>query len=148
PELVGLLFFLLERLSTRDTYTESPRIGLPVDEFDCSRKLAHMILFPHDDRMVAFVGEDAYVRWMDDQNIGVKSHDEGLRILSMVDASLARLHLTANTAKSCVLTLRQARRHFHLDLNAALDAAESLPHASARDRRRLSKRMRQIWRMA
>ena len=39
--IVGLLFFLLERLSIRAAYSESPRVGLPVDEFDCSRKLAH-----------------------------------------------------------------------------------------------------------
>lgn len=34
--LVGLLFFMLERLSIRDAFNESPRIGLPVDDFDCS----------------------------------------------------------------------------------------------------------------
>lgn len=35
--MLGLLRFLLERLAIRDSYNESPRIGLPVDEFDCSR---------------------------------------------------------------------------------------------------------------
>src|SRR5262249_19337274 len=73
PAMVGLLFFLLERLSVREAFSDSPRIGLPVDEFECSRKLAHVVLFAHDDRIVARVGEDAYVRWMDDQNIGVRS---------------------------------------------------------------------------
>jgi hypothetical protein len=38
-----------------------------------SRTLAHMILFPHDDRMVKLVGENAYIKWMDDQYIGVQS---------------------------------------------------------------------------
>jgi hypothetical protein len=46
PETVGLLFFLIEKLAIRREYTDSPRIGLPVDEFDCSRKLAHIFLFP------------------------------------------------------------------------------------------------------
>lgn len=59
PKIIGLLFFLLERLSIRDQYTQSPRIGLPVDEFDCSRNLAHMVLFPHDNRLVEIVGEHA-----------------------------------------------------------------------------------------
>jgi hypothetical protein len=45
PSTVGLLFFLIERLSIRREHTESPRIGLPVDQFDCSRKLAHLLLF-------------------------------------------------------------------------------------------------------
>ena len=70
PRMLGLLFFLLERLSIRQDYAGSHGISLPVDEFDCSRTLAHMTLFSHDDTMVGLVGEDNYVRWMDDQNLG------------------------------------------------------------------------------
>jgi hypothetical protein len=132
--VIGMLFFILERLSVREAYTESPRIGLPVDEFDCSRKLAHMVLFPHDDRMVAYVGEDAYVRWMDDQNIGVSSRAQALKALSETSKSLARLHLTPNAAKSKVLSLPEARRHFHLDINRMLDKAEKMPHRTRRER--------------
>ena len=73
PRMLGLLFFLLERLSIRQDYASSDAISLPVDEFDCSRTLAHMTLFTHDDAMVELVGEDNYVRWMDDQNFGVAS---------------------------------------------------------------------------
>ena len=126
--LAGLMFFLLERLSLRDSYTGSPRIGLPVDEFDCSRRLAHMVLFPHDQRMVERYGEDAYVRWMDDQNIGVQSNAEGLRALSAVQDSLRKLQLTVNPAKSRVLSLGEAHRHFHLDINKLLDEVDDLTH--------------------
>ena len=97
--MVGLLFFILERLSIRDAYGESPRIGLPVDEFDCSRKLAHIFLYPHDDRMTTTVGDDAYIRWMDDQTIGVSSRAAGLKVLSHLGKSLARLHLTPMQVK-------------------------------------------------
>src|SRR5688500_16295737 len=45
---------------------------------------AHMVLFPPDDAMVQWVGEARYVRWMDDQNMAVKSRAEGLRVLSEV----------------------------------------------------------------
>ncbi len=148
PDIVGLLFFILERLSVREAYTESPRIGLPVDEFDCSRKLAHMILFPHDDRIVAKVGEDAYVRWMDDQNIGAKSKAEALTILAEADRSLRRLHLTANASKSRVLTLKEARRHFHLDLNRKLDKIERLSCNTSSKRRKCARAVRQVWREA
>lgn len=82
PQLVNLLFLLLERLCVRGSLGECPRIGLPVDQFDCSRKLAHVVLFPHDDRMVKAAGEDAFVRYMDDQNFGASSRAEGLRILA------------------------------------------------------------------
>lgn len=73
PRMVGILFFLLERLAIRHPYGDSPRIGLPVDEFDCSRTLAHVVLFSHDTRITRLVGPGRYVRWMDDQTIGVDS---------------------------------------------------------------------------
>ncbi len=146
--MVGLLFFLLERLSIRDAFNESPRIGLPVDEFDCSRKLAHIFLFSHDDRMVREVGEDAYVRWMDDQNIGVPSRAVGLKVLAKLGESLGRLHLTPNAGKSRLLTLSEARRHFHLDINDKLDKADRLPGRTSLERKRLGKEIRKIWRKA
>ena len=80
--LIGLLFFLLERLTIRADFSDSPRIGLPVDEFECSRTIANLVLFPHDRAMVELVGKNAYVRWMDDQAIGVNSRSEGLKIVA------------------------------------------------------------------
>ena len=147
PRMLGLLFFLLERLSIRQDYASSHGISLPVDEFDCSRTLAHMTLFSHDDTMVGLVGEDNYVRWMDDQNLGVLSKAVGLRALSEVGKSLARLHLSPNSKKSRILTLSEARRHFHLDLNGMLDRAEAAAKAAKTRRQRLSlsRQLRQIW---
>jgi hypothetical protein len=147
PRMVGLLFFLLERLSIRQDYESSHGISLPVDEFDCSRTLAHLTLFSHDDKMVRLVGEDNYVRWMDDQNLGVASKATGLKVLSEVGKSLAGLHLSPNTKKSQILTLRDARRHFHLDLNDRLDHAEAAMKAATTRRQRqvLSGQLRGIW---
>lgn len=144
--LLGLLFFILERLSIRDAFNESPRIGLPVDEFDCSRTLAHMVLFPHDNRMVEYVEEGAYVRWMDDQNFGVSSYAEGLNILKQCGTSLARLHLTPNAAKSRIMRLDEASRHFHLDVNAEIDAVEKMPKETALQRRAIRRALGQVWR--
>lgn len=146
--MTGLLFFLLERLSVRQDYAGSHGISLPVDEFDCSRTLAHLVLFPHDERMVSAVGEEAYVRWMDDQNLGVRTRAEGLRVLGEVGRSLARSHLTPNPKKSKILALTQARRHFHLDLNALLDDAEKVleEKKGIRYRRRKVQRIcNQVW---
>jgi hypothetical protein len=147
PRMLGLLFFLLERLSIRHDYTGSHGIGLPVDEFDCSRTLAHLSLFGHDDAMVALVGKDNYTRWMDDQNFGVGSRADGLRTLSEVGKSLARLHLSPNTKKSRILTLAGARRHFHLDLNDMLEKAEAAAKATKtrKQRQALSSQIRKIW---
>jgi hypothetical protein len=147
PRMVGLLFFLLERLSIKQDYASSHAISLPVDEFDCSRTLAHMTLFTHDDSMVALVGEDNYVRWMDDQNFGVPSKSDGLRVLSEVGKSLAKLHLSPNAKKSRILSLSEARRHFHLDLNQLLDGAELAAKTVTTTRHRvaLARSLRQIW---
>lgn len=148
PKLIGLLFFLLERLSPRESYTPGQRIGLPVDQCDCSRNLAHMMLFPHDERMVDLVGEDAYVRWMDDQNIGVASRAEGLRVLGAVGESLGRLHLTPNSSKSKILTLAAAKLHFHFRTNALLDGVDKMPFHTRAQRIALRKRLIIAWRVA
>jgi hypothetical protein len=145
--MVGLLFFLLERLSICQDYSSSHGISLPVDEFDCSRTLAHLTLFSHDDAMVRAVGEDNYVRWMDDQNFGVPSRAVGLRILSQVGTSLAKLHLSPNTRKSQILTLAEARRHFHLDLNFLLDKADEAAKKAVNNhlRTKLAVQVRKVW---
>ncbi len=149
---VGLLTFLLERLSIRQEYAGSHGISLPVDEFDCSRTLAHIVLFHHDDEMVRLVGEENYVRWMDDQNMGVASRAAGLELLANVGRSLARLHLTPNGQKSRILKLSEARRHFHLDLNALLDfadaAAKNLGKKDGTTKLSLRRNVSSIWKKA
>ena len=123
----GLLQVLLERLMFRDPFTAHPRVGIPVDEFDCSRCLAHVVLFPHDDRMVKTVGgEERYVRWMDDQAFGVESEAEGLEVLSEVNISLRRLHLAPNAEKTKILSLPQVRRWYHFTTNKRLDELQVL----------------------
>ena len=110
-----------------------------------------MVLFPHDDAMVRLVGEDRYVRWMDDQNMAVKTKAEGLNVLKEVGRSLARLHLTPNSQKSNVLSLEAARRHYHLDLNRMLDVAETLSRkatSSKTARIRFQRKVRAIWKAA
>ena len=145
--LVGLLFFILERLSIRDAFNESPRIGLPVDEFDCSRTLAHLVLFPHDDRMTKLVGEGRYIRWMDDQNFGAADYAEGLNILKGCGESLARLHLTPNAAKSRILSLAEANMHFHFDANAALDLIGKMPRSNHAEQRAVRVALGNAWRV-
>jgi len=148
PRMVGLLFFLLERLSLRDPYSDSRRIGLPVDEFDCSRQLAHLLLFSHDDRITARFGEDAYVRWMDDQHVGVASKAEGLEALATIGHSLARINLTANAGKSRILSITEAKRHFHLDINDTLDNLEGMQRTTTRERKDFASAVNQAWRDA
>src|SRR6266704_2891960 len=146
--LIGLLFFLLERLAIRADYSDSPRIGLPVDEFECSRTIAYLVLFPHDRTMAYLVGKHAYVRWMDDQAIGANSRSEGLRIVAAMGTSLANLYLTPNAKKTKVLSLKKAKLHFHLQANAQLDALEQMIATHVKPRRRLVRQLAKDWRLA
>jgi hypothetical protein len=148
PRLISLLFLILESLSLREAFTPVQRLGLPVDSCDCSRVLAHMILFPHDERIVEQVGEDSYVRWMDDQNIGVATRADGLRVLGTICDSLRRLHLTPNAGKSKILSLSEAKRHFHFTANALLDKIEDLPHGKRSERLVLRKAVNATWKNA
>jgi hypothetical protein len=110
-----------------------------------------MVLFPHDDAMVRVVGENHYVRWMDDQNMAVRTRAEGLNVLKEVGRSLARLHLTPNSQKSDVLSLKAARRHYHLDLNRMLDDAEALSRKAASSKTatiRFQRKVKAIWKAA
>jgi len=148
PRMVLLLFSLLENLSIREEFTPVQRIGLPVDPCDCSRNLAHMILFPHDNRMTNYVGEDAYVRWMDDQNIGADSYAHGLRILATVGDSLRRLHLIANAGKSKILSLSDAKIHFHFDANQRLDQLDQMPCGTAAEKKTAEPMFLEAWNAA
>lgn len=142
--MVSLLFMLLERLGLRGGLKESPRIGLPVDEFDCSRKLAHMVLYPHDGHMARLVGEERYIRWMDDQVFGADSREEALGILAAVCESLGNLQLTPNAGKSYILSISEAKRHYHLRANALLDEAEELVK-DGKSRSAIGAKLRKCW---
>src|SRR5207253_1399038 len=85
---------------------------------------------------------------MDDQNIGVQSRADGLRVLAEVGRSLARLHLTANVTKSKILTLAQARRQFHLDINQMLDDADQRAKLLPKGRVTFTKLVRSTWQKA
>jgi hypothetical protein len=117
----GLLGRLLEALRPQAGHSPNPRVGLAQDEFDCSRELAHVFLFEHDRRMVEVVGEDKYVRWMDDQNIGTPSTADARRTVNLLTRSLGQQRLTINAGKTRFLTPPQVVDHFQLVANESLD---------------------------
>lgn len=117
---VGLLGRLLEAFRPESGHSPSPRVGLPVDETDCSRELAHIFLFEHDRRIVNEFGEMNFVRWMDDQNVGVRSRSEGRRVINLMNRSLNQQRLTLNSGKTTFLTPGEVATHFQLDANEAL----------------------------
>lgn len=119
---IGLLGRILEAFKPPAGHSPNPRIGIPVDEYDCSRELAHLFLFEHDRRIVAKVGEQNFARWMDDQNVGARSTTEARRLVHLLTSSLASQRLTLNAGKTQFLGPKEVRVTFQLDANAALDA--------------------------
>ena len=83
---------------------------------------------------------------MNDQSFGVATRAEGLRALNFAGRSLVTLHLTPNAGKSQVLSLAEARRTFHLDINRLLDEADALPVQTSRQRMVVRSKLRLILR--
>jgi hypothetical protein len=122
---VALLGKLIEVLKPTAGHSPNPRVGLPVDELDCSRQLAHIFLFEHDQNVLMALGaaaEDRYVRWMDDQNIGALSLTDARRIVNHLTRSLQKQRLTLNAGKTKFLTPDMVITEFHLDANEELSA--------------------------
>lgn len=116
-EAVGLLGKLLEAFRPWTGHSRSPMLGLPVDEFDCSRQLAHIFLFEHDKRIADKFGENNYVRWIDDQNIGVNNLSEARSVINHFTRSLSQQRLTINSGKTRFLKPEDVVLHFQLDAN-------------------------------
>lgn len=125
---MGLLGRLLEAFKPSAGHSPNPRVGLPVDELDCSRELAHLFLFEHDSRITAEFGEPNYVRWLDDQNLGVRSLTEARRAVNALTRSLSSQRLTLNSGKTKFLGPADVVQHFQLDANQAIDDWERAFH--------------------
>ena len=128
-------------------HSPNPRIGIPVDEFDCSRQLAHVFLFEHDRRMAKQFGDTNYVRWMDDHSIGARSLSDARRVVNRLTRSLSEQRLTLNASKTRFLDPGEVVEFFQLDANKALNDwqevyGKNLPEKLTEAR----KELRQIWR--
>lgn len=139
---VALLGRLLERFKPASGHSPNPKIGIPVDDLDCSRQLAHVFLFEHDHRIVTKFGEDNYVRWMDDQSVGVRGDTEARLAVNLLTRSLAEQRLTLNAGKTKFLLPEEVAVEFHLRTNDLLD--EFRKHRQ--DGREVSEtEIRQVW---
>lgn len=122
---IGLLGKILEVFKPLAGHSPNPRIGIPVDELNCSRELAHIFLFEHDRRICDEFGEDNYVRWMDDQNIGLTSETDARKIVNFITKSLSQQRLTLNSGKTKFLSPEKAAIYFQLEANKLIDEWES-----------------------
>lgn len=126
---LALLGRLLERFKPASGHSPNPKIGIPVDDLDCSRQIAHSLLFEHDHRIAEQFGEDNYVRWMDDQSVGVRGDTEARRAVNILTRSLAEQRLTLNAGKTKFLSPEEVAVEFHLQTNERLDELKRLRDA-------------------
>ena len=142
---VALLGRLLEILKPEAGHSPNPRVGLPVDELDCSRQLAHVFLFEHDRRVAKEVRKNNYVRWMDDMNIGVSSETEARKVVNLLTRSLCEQRLTLNAGKTRFLTEEDVIKHFHLEANERLTQWEEKWNRRNIKYREASRELIEIW---
>ena len=102
-DVVRLLDHMLRQFAPLTDYRRSAVVGLPQDNFNCSRILAHTFLKPLDDEFQAEGENNRFSRWVDDIVIGTDSKEEALRIVNRAQTSLEKLGLYPNTAKTRII---------------------------------------------
>jgi len=120
-KLLQLLFYLLHTMVSRPDYSIDHDNGLPQENHDASRMLAHFFLEPIDKDFEDFGREERYIRWVDDFRIAVTSEIEGRKCIQKLQLSLEKRGLFLNTAKSKILSREQAKSELFLDENAYLE---------------------------
>lgn len=101
-QVINLLFIILEAMVPRPDYAGNRQTGLPQEEHDSSRVLAHAFLRPVDLAFTSEIRDGRYTRWVDDFVIRVTSVPEGRKVLHKLQCSLEAQGLYPNTGKSCI----------------------------------------------
>jgi Reverse transcriptase (RNA-dependent DNA polymerase) len=123
-KVTGLLLKILETLKPNLAHTVNPGIGIPVDDLECSRQLAHIFLYEHDQKVSSNFGIENYVRWMDDQSFGAEDKNRARKIVSFLTRSLSSQRLTLNAGKTKFLTPTEVAKEFHLETNDEITSWE------------------------
>jgi len=119
--LINLLFFILESMTWRPAYSENRHVGLPQENYDASRILAHAFLQPVDMRFQSEIEGGRYARWVDDFVIAVPNPQEGRSVLRRLEQALEDRGLFPNSAKSKVVKAQDFVESLYPEWNAFLD---------------------------
>lgn len=118
--LLDLLIHLLNELAWVPDYMPRQEIGMPQIEAEAPRVLANAMLFELD-RLAESLARGNYARFMDDIDFGAKSIPEAKQIVRDIDLTLQSRQLRLNSAKTKILTQRDAFEHFCVRENRKLD---------------------------
>lgn len=133
--LINLLFFILESMTWRPAYGGNPNVGLPQENYDASRILAHAFLKRVDDAFQPEIANELYARWVDDFVIAVPNPQEGRRVLRRLEQALEDRGLFPNSAKSRIVRAEDFAASLYPELNDFLDKVhESTKNSRKKDR--------------
>ncbi len=99
-DALNLLLMLLLGLLARPGFDSDAQRGLPIEDHDCSRTLAHFFLKPLDDEFEREGGASSYTRFVDDMALGATSKIHAARLAGRIQKTLESLNLTLNSAKT------------------------------------------------
>jgi len=132
--LINLLFFILECMSWRPAYCEDRETGLPQEDYDASRVLAHAFVKAVDDCMAKEGNDGRYVRWVDDIMVAVTTVREGRKLLSHLQRCLEDRGLILSSAKSKIVPLSEFQKALYPSENAFLDKVHEASAGRAKRR--------------
>lgn len=131
--VLDLLIFVLNRLTWTPDFMPLTQVGMPQIETTASRVLANAMLFEIDQVCEASAVSN-YARFMDDIDVGVETIAQAKRIVRDVDLTLQSRQLRLNSAKTKILSQKDAYRHFCILENNYLYRSEAIIAQSGRKR--------------
>jgi hypothetical protein len=123
PPLLELLFFCLEAWLPRFSY--APMSGIPVENNDISRLVAHNYLKVVD-RLFVSDPSCQYLRYVDDTVIFVKSEGDAEDAKRRHHLALRQVGLNPNAAKSQIVPVEEFEADRHRDFNLRITDAKAL----------------------
>lgn len=120
-KVINLLFYILESMVPKPDYCCDHRQGLPQENHDASRILAHTLLFQLDNQFQAEGKEGRYARWVDDIVVAVNEKSDGRRMLSRIQKEVESKGLFLNNSKCRILSAEEALEELWLEENEYLD---------------------------
>lgn len=119
--LTNLLFLIIQRMSWRPDYGHNRGIGIPIEQYDASRILAHAYMQTVDHHFDDEIQEGRYARWVDDITVGCRSRPEAKQVLSRLQFQVEKIGLFLNSSKSKIIPASEFAALCYPEVNELLD---------------------------
>jgi hypothetical protein len=124
-KVINLLFFILDSMIPKTDYCSDHSSGLPQENHDVSRILAHAFLQHLDAEFEREGKEGRYARWVDDIVVAVETKGQGRETLGRIQRQVENKGLFLNNSKCRILDGATAIKELWLAENEFLDDIHS-----------------------